>query len=101
MADGCRGAVARSATRRQARNRAERPATTVKLDDEQVRLIVKSAYFAVEAKWYGWSEEEKFKREVARARPKMERERVRERRRWEREELWDRKAQDIRSIHRA
>jgi hypothetical protein len=77
------------------------PPQTVKLDDEQVRLIVKSAYFAVEAKWYGWSEEEKFKREVARARPKMERERVRERRRWEREELWDRKAQDIRSIHRA
>ena len=29
-------------------------------------FAIRSAYFAGAAKWYGWSEEEKFKRDVAR-----------------------------------
>jgi hypothetical protein len=49
--------------------------------------LAKSAYFAVAAKWHGWSEEEKFKRAVARARPKMEREGAREDRRRARDEI--------------
>ncbi|MGB8578291.1 MAG: hypothetical protein WCD56_17235, partial [Pseudolabrys sp.] len=31
-------------------------------------IVVRRAYFAIAAKWYGWSEEEKFERSIARER---------------------------------